>query len=207
MTPTVPTRPTSGRQARGDRTRARIIELTVSSVLDHGLDGVNVSSIAEAAGVTWGVVQYHFGDREGLLAAVVAQGFEELTDVLRPLGDVAAVGDVRARVSAVVAAAWPAMSGPTSRAAIEVLISTRATRSGAGRRQISRLSQVFASLGEAVGSTLSPDQAAAVGAFLLTNLRGLVTAQLIVSPRLEVTAELDLLVDVVTTYIEGVQQG
>jgi hypothetical protein len=99
------------------------------------------------------------------------------------------------------------MSGPTSRAAIEVLISTRATRSGAGRRQISRLSQVFASLGEAVGSTLSPDQAAAVGAFLLTNLRGLVTAQLIVSPRLEVTAELDLLVDVVTTYIEGVQQG
>jgi hypothetical protein len=42
---------------------------------------------------------------------------------------------------------------------------------------------------------------------LLTNLRGLVTAQLIVSPRLEVTAELDLLVDVVTTYIEGVQRG
>ena len=201
MTPTVPTRPTSRRQARGDRTRARIIDLTVSSLLDHGLDGVNVRSIAQEAGVTWGVVQYHFGDREGLLAAVVTQGFDDLTEALGPLGDVAAGGDVRERVRAAVATAWPAMSSPTSRAAIEVLISTRATRSGAGRQQIARLSQLFASLGEAVGSTLSPDRAAALGAFMLTNLRGLVASQLIVSPRIDVTAELDLLVDVITTYI------
>jgi len=207
MTPTVPTRPPGRRQARGDRTRARIIELTVSSVLADGLDGVNVRSIAQDAGVTWGVVQYHFGDREGLLAAVVTQGFDELTEALRPLGDVAATGDVRARVKTVVATAWPAMSSPTSRAAIEVLVSTRATRTGAGRQQISRLSQLFASLGDAVGSTLSPDQAEAIGAFLLTNLRGLVTSQLIVSPRLDVTADLDLLIDVITTYVEVKQRA
>ena len=34
---------------------------------------------------TWGVVQYHFGDRDGLLMAVVDKGFGELLQSLREL--------------------------------------------------------------------------------------------------------------------------
>jgi len=75
-TPIAPTRPVGGAQARAERTRALIMDETVRCVVEEGFAAASAKHIAERAGVTWGVIQYHFGDRDGLLAAVVESGFD-----------------------------------------------------------------------------------------------------------------------------------
>src|ERR1700742_2939570 len=80
-----PRRPVSGKQVRADRTRAMVIEETVRCVLEEGFGAASAKHITERAGVTWGVVQYHFGDRDGLLMAVVDQGFSQLLESLKSM--------------------------------------------------------------------------------------------------------------------------
>ena len=80
-----PRRPAIGSQLRADRTRALVIDETISCILEEGFAAASAKHITERAGVTWGVVQYHFGDRDGLLMAVVDKGFGELLQSLREL--------------------------------------------------------------------------------------------------------------------------
>src|SRR5206468_4391703 len=80
-----PRRPANGSQLRADRTRALVIDETVRCILEEGFAAASAKHITERAGVTWGVVQYHFGDRAGLLMAVVDKGFAELIDSLHEL--------------------------------------------------------------------------------------------------------------------------
>ena len=77
-----PTRRTSAPRKRGDDTRAKIIDETVRCIVDEGFAAATAKHVAERAGVTWGVIQYHFGDRNGLLMAVVDDGVARLLDSL-----------------------------------------------------------------------------------------------------------------------------
>ena len=51
-------------------TRTRVIEAAVACILEEGFYRASSNKIARRAGVTWGVIQYHFSTREGLLVAV-----------------------------------------------------------------------------------------------------------------------------------------
>ena len=62
-----PTRQTSAPRRRGDDTRARIVDETVRCIIEEGFAAATAKHVAERAGVTWGVIQYHFGDRAGLV--------------------------------------------------------------------------------------------------------------------------------------------
>ena len=73
-TPSAPTRSTTAPRKRGDETRAKIIDETVRCIVEEGFPAATAKHVAERAGVTWGVIQYHFGDRNGLLMAVVDDG-------------------------------------------------------------------------------------------------------------------------------------
>ena len=44
---------------------------------EEGFAKASANRIAQRAGVTWGVIQYHFGDRAGLFSAVVFAGCEQ----------------------------------------------------------------------------------------------------------------------------------
>src|SRR3984957_2846779 len=66
-----PRRPPTGGQARVERTRAAGIDETVRCIIDEGFAPPSVRRITGRAGVTWGVVQYHFGYLDGLLMAVL----------------------------------------------------------------------------------------------------------------------------------------
>ena len=171
-------------------------------MLGEGIAAASAKHIAERAGMTWGVVQYHFGDRDGLLMAVVDQGFAELLATLHELPPPAADMTTAARVEQVVAAAWKAMSSATSRAAIEILIGTRATRGAAAAGHLNRLASAFTELGSAVGADLDATQSAALGTLLLTNLRGLVATQLIMGSPVDTTRERSMLAEVISTYID-----
>lgn len=152
--------------------------------------------------MTWGVIQYHFGDRDGLLMAVVDQGFAELLAALRAVPPPAPQTNTIQRVEQVVTAAWEAMSSATSRAAIEILIGTRATRGAAAAGHLNRLARTFTELGKAVGADLDATQSAALGNLLLTNLRGLVVTQLIMARQVDTSSDRSMLAQVISTYIE-----
>jgi TetR/AcrR family transcriptional regulator, regulator of cefoperazone and chloramphenicol sensitivity len=63
-------------------TRPRLIDATIDCILEEGLYRASSNRIAERAGVTWGVIQHHFGTREALLLATFQEGMRELIDTL-----------------------------------------------------------------------------------------------------------------------------
>lgn len=196
-----PRRPAHGSQPRAERTRVLAIEETVRCVLEEGIAAASAKHIAERAGMTWGVIQYHFGDRDGLLMAVVDLGFSQLLEALQALPPTAAPVDGGRRAEQVVSAAWEAMSSPTSRAAIEILIGTRATRGAAAAGHLKRLAKAFSELGRTIDADLETAESAALGEMLLSTLRGLVVTQLIMAAPVDTARDRSMLVDVINTYI------
>jgi AcrR family transcriptional regulator len=67
---------------RDSVSRQRVIEAAIACILDQGFYRANSNAIAERAGVSWGVIQYHFGTREALMLAVLEEGTWRLNDVL-----------------------------------------------------------------------------------------------------------------------------
>ncbi len=197
-----PTRPAHGNQARAERTRARAIDVTVQIVLAEGFAAASGRHIADEAGVTWGVIQYHFGDREGLLMAVVDRGFGELFRALESLPAATPETTTRDRVDTVVTAAWAAMSSPTARAAGEILIGTRATRGAAAAGHLRQLAKRFATLGRMIAIDLDGSQSAAIGEHMLTTLRGMIATQLIMPKAVDTTNDRRVLVDLLSGYIQ-----
>ena len=189
-------------QLRAERTRALVIDETIRCVLDEGFAAASAKHITERAGVTWGVVQYHFGDRDGLLMAVVDKGFAELTEALRELP--APAENVRDRTEVIVNAAWEAFSSPTSMAALEILIATRALRDTGAGKHLAALGAAMAKLGKHIGEGLHARHAAAIGNLIWATLRGLVVAALVVPEPLDTRRERRALVEMITRYVEGV---
>jgi AcrR family transcriptional regulator len=57
-------------------TRTRVIDAAVACILERGFYRASSNEIARRAGVTWGVIQHHFGTREELLLAVLRQDYD-----------------------------------------------------------------------------------------------------------------------------------
>jgi TetR/AcrR family transcriptional regulator, regulator of cefoperazone and chloramphenicol sensitivity len=193
-----PTRPASGSQRRADRTRAAIVAETVRCVLDEGFAAASANHIAERAGVTWGVIQYHFGDRDGLLEAVLDEGFRHLRESVAGID--LPRGETRERVQALVAAAWRAFATPTSRASLEIVIATRGRRDRRFERHLAQMGRDLARLGADLVGALDLD--VALGGLLWATLRGLAITQMSVEDPIDASTELAALVDVLTVYLE-----
>jgi TetR/AcrR family transcriptional regulator, regulator of cefoperazone and chloramphenicol sensitivity len=68
--------------AREPETRQRLIDAAVACILEQGFYRASSNAIAERAGVSWGVIQYHFGSREALMLAVLEEGARRLNEIL-----------------------------------------------------------------------------------------------------------------------------
>ncbi len=192
---TPPTRQTQAPRKRGDDTRALIIDETVRCVVEEGFQAATAKHVAERAGVTWGVIQYHFGDRNGLLMAVVDEG---VAGLLKSLGeaDVADLG-LRERIEVVVETAFRCYSSPTSLAAFEILRATRGTHGDSAKRHLMEINTAINQLGRLI----SDDPV--VAEVIWSSLRGMVLVEMIVDSHLEWEQERRLLVDMVTRYLQG----
>ena len=103
-----------------ESTRARVLDAAVACILDEGFYRASSNKIAKRAGVTWGVIQYHFGTREALLVAVHERGLEELD---RCLTGAVIVGDtVEARLESFVDALWSYYRRPAFLAYMQVVL-------------------------------------------------------------------------------------
>jgi TetR/AcrR family transcriptional regulator, regulator of cefoperazone and chloramphenicol sensitivity len=202
-----PRRPPGGSQERADRTRAMVISETVRCIVEEGYAAASARHIAERAGVTWGGIQYHFGDREALMMAVVDEGFSHLLESLNARPEMAARSrSVRRVAESIVATAWEAFSTQTSMAALEILIATRASREPAATEHLTELAEALSNLGRQIVHGLRANHAAAIGNLLWAALRGMVLAQMVVPTPVDTTRERRELIDVIVTYIERHQK-
>lgn len=108
---------------RSGETRALVLESAVRCMTEHGFRRTHLARIADRAGVSVGAIQHQFGDKAGVLAAVVGQGFDSLvTQVARLPADQT---ELPTRVRRLVDAIWAHYALPQSRAALEIALQTR----------------------------------------------------------------------------------
>ena len=202
MTSISPRRPANGKQVRADRTRAMVIDETVRCIIEEGFGAASAKHITERAGVTWGVIQYHFGDRDGLLMAVVDKGFGQLLDTLRGMEPDLESTAGHARAELVVNAVADAFLSPTSIAALEILIATRSGRADPDQQHLLELFSTLTRLGRYVADGLEPDRADGVGNLMWMTLMGAMVATMAVPGPVDVSRELRALTDVLATYVD-----
>ena len=178
-----------------------VIDETVRCVLEEGFVAASAKHITERAGVTWGVIQYHFGDRAGLLMAVVDQGYSRFLDALRNVQPAMATAAGRDKIELLVNAAWEAFSSPTSLAASEILIATRTERSMLEQSHLTELLLELTNLGRYVGDRLDPVHADKIGELIWTALDGALLAQMVVGATADTTRQRQALIDVLAVYI------
>lgn len=190
--------------ARSLDTRERVIAAAAHCIAEEGFALAHTNRIAERAGVSWGVLQYHFGDKGGLLDAVLERGFEEIERAFR---DIEIEGEiVRERVTALVDAAWALFRAPLARAGNEILVNTRHSLAGDPHHeeQLQLMShglyrQARRALRQAAGETRPPRYTEGV---LLAALRGFALA-LMMQPRdVDFAGERMALVEMLTRTIE-----
>ncbi len=67
--------------------RAELLAAAATAVASRGPDGLSLRELARGLGVTHTAPRHHFGDKRGLLTALAAQGYTELSDRLTEAGD------------------------------------------------------------------------------------------------------------------------
>jgi AcrR family transcriptional regulator len=68
--------------AKGERTRAAILDEALRLVSKAGLDGLTIGTLADATGMSKSGLFAHFGSREELLLAVLAHGQAQFSEVV-----------------------------------------------------------------------------------------------------------------------------
>jgi AcrR family transcriptional regulator len=64
--------------------RAQLTECAVQVIAEGGIGKASMARIAERAGVSVGVISYHFGNKAGLIAAVVEQVAATAVELMKP---------------------------------------------------------------------------------------------------------------------------
>jgi TetR/AcrR family transcriptional regulator, regulator of cefoperazone and chloramphenicol sensitivity len=189
--------------ARGTETRAQVIDAAVQCICEEGFGAATMRRIAERAGVTWGVMQYHFGDRGGLLSAVLETGYANLTERLRRIGIEG--GDLRSRIRGLVDSGWDIFCAPMTRACFEIVLATRSemTPRSASRDRLFAVARQLAQgcdklLGQALHDKHPPKKAERV---FLSALRGLAFEAMQYPSEYGYERERDALTDVLTAYL------
>jgi len=105
--------------SKREMTRARVIAAAIECIYRDGFHAAHTNRIAAEAGVSWGVLQYHFGDKNGLLLAVLDHIFEDFAAGLAATeltGD-----DMRQRMRQLIDALWNQVSKKEYRVSIAIL--------------------------------------------------------------------------------------
>lgn len=170
----VPRRPATGRRERGDRTRQLLIDETVRCIREEGFSAASARHIVERAGVSWGVIQHHFGDRDGLLTAVIEDAVDRLVETLEALSDPAQAGSTEELVRAT----WEAFANPKAMAGLEILISTKELRRGLGGKHTEALGSALASLIQRLDTSDDREHTVALGMLLWTTPVAMMIAEM-----------------------------
>jgi AcrR family transcriptional regulator len=118
-------RPRRSHAERTAETRARIQEALVGAITEVGFQRATSAEISRRAGVSWGAAQHHFGDKNGILMAVLVDSFNRLVAELEGLP--AEGASLEERVDAFVEGAWRHVGSPHYRCTFEILLNLSAS--------------------------------------------------------------------------------
>ena len=167
------------------------MEAVTASIIEVGLEGTSAAEISRRAGVTWGAVQHHFGDKNGILVAVLEESFNSLT---RRLNTVDAGLALMERISDFVDRAWDHFGSSSYRCASEILSHyMRSAPELSYQTDFNRtLMRIWLRLFQDAG--LTPDRTVVVMHYTVSVLSGLsLMRHVAMPPRRDVSLELDLL--------------
>jgi AcrR family transcriptional regulator len=166
-----------------ERTRQAVIEAAIHCLAQEGFHGATSNRIAREAGVTWGVIQYHFGDRDGIYKAVLDRVMDDYVVEIEQISSVALRYTLRERLGVLVVSVWKLLNRPDYLATMELLVNIpRNTESALltkpyVTRWSRRMSVLWEKLFPEYGSN-NHDSAAARHVFFAL-MRGLVDSRLI----------------------------
>lgn len=156
-------------------TRARVIQAAIECIYRDGFHAAHTNRIAEEAGVSWGVLQYHFGDKDGLLQAVMDHIFDDFSRTLSATsldGD-----DLRQRVDQLIDAVWRLISKKEYRVSVAILRNAGKDRSSSidGQKQLADWAKKTSLLWERLfeGSDRAPANSDVAKRILFATLRGM----------------------------------
>lgn len=105
-----------------ERTRQAVIDAAIHCLAAEGYHRATSNRIAREAGLTWGVIQYHFGDRKGIYLAVLDVIIDAYVVELDHLASRGEGQPVRERLNLLVNAVWFLLNQPAYIATMELLI-------------------------------------------------------------------------------------
>ena len=110
-------------------TKSRLLRVAERLFAEQGFGGVSVRQLTAAAGVNLAAVNYHFGSKEGLLAAIFEQRCRPMNEErLRRLGDCAQPADDPTVLERIIAAfITPALASSADRGGGATFTRLRAT--------------------------------------------------------------------------------
>lgn len=74
------------RQLQGEQSRRELLDVAKTLLAERGYAGVSVAQLSEAANLSTSSIYWHFGSKDGVLAAVVERGLKEFFET-RPTAD------------------------------------------------------------------------------------------------------------------------
>lgn len=87
---------------RSSNASARILDAADELLVEAGYDGVSIRAVAERAGVTKGLVFYHFGTKRALVERVLERYYEDHLQALKGAFDSATQPELSTRLHSVV---------------------------------------------------------------------------------------------------------
>lgn len=109
----------STKKTKREVTRNKVIRAAITCIYRDGFHAAHTNRIADEAGVSWGVLQYHFGDKDGLLQAVLDTIFD---DFLATISDARLEGnDLHQRLAQLIDVTWGLISRKEYRVSIAIL--------------------------------------------------------------------------------------
>lgn len=167
-------------------TREKVIKAAINCIYKDGFNAAHTNHIAASAGVSWGVLQYHFGDKDGLLQAVLDYVFE---DFLNTLTEAELAGEsLSERLQSFIEVVWSLISRKEYRVTIAILRNAGKDRSSTinGQKQVkqwaAKMSQLWDNILQA--DTIAPEASDIARHLLFAGLRGLADD---INPRVRLT--------------------
>jgi AcrR family transcriptional regulator len=116
-------RPRRTQQQRREETRRRLLDATITVLVEQGYARLTTVEVAKRAGVSQGAIFTHFETKADLLCAAVEHLFPRLIqDYLAGLGGLPSGRD---RISAAIQMLWIVFQRPELQAAIELYVAAR----------------------------------------------------------------------------------
>jgi AcrR family transcriptional regulator len=164
------------KQSKREITREKVIRAAIDCIYRDGFHAAHTNRIAEEADVSWGVLQYHFGDKDGLLQAVMDYIFTDFAATLEATslqGD-----DLQQRVRQLIDVVWALVSKKEYRVSVAILRNAGKDQSSSinGQKQLNRWAKKTSQLWDELfaDNIREPQQSEIARHLLFATLRGMV---------------------------------